>query len=139
MLTTEQLHNCIVAAFILLCSTSPTLFDTLIGVSQIQLRCKQLNPFSLFALQMHDSCKLGQVCLCGHTYLSTYNILYMLYTVTCSSFLSISLFSKCSQCAKNVIQPSQVMFLHIQCEKPQCDKACAPYGVYYQIKCIALP
>lgn len=46
---TEQLHNCVIAAFILPCSTSPTLFDTLIVVSQIQLS-KQLNPFRLFAL-----------------------------------------------------------------------------------------
>lgn len=97
----------------------------------------QLNHSSRFLFK-HMMPIILDKCSFVNIYTSTY-ILYMLHTTTCRFRFCASVLAKGVWCAKNFIYPSNVMFLCISCEKPQCDKTCTPYGVYDQIKCIKLP
>lgn len=87
---------------------------------------------------MYDAWKVGQMSFCRnvHIYLK-YIICIIRYNLHFPS-VYLCIFQVCPVNKKFYLL-SQVVYLHIYCEKPQCDKACIPDVLWDQVKCITLP
>lgn len=87
---------------------------------------------------MCDAWKVVQMSFCRNVHIYLEYIIYIIRSSLQFPSLYLCIFQMCPVNKKFCLL-SQVVYLHIFCEKPQCDKACTPYVLWDQVKCITLP